>query len=366
MDVCPTAGVVRIAAAIVGLCFLVLLIWTQRERILTGRNDFSQLYVGAKLAGSGQLYDKAANQREFYQTIGVTMEGVLYSRPPFYALFLKPLTAMPYMAAFGFFAAVNLAAFVWFVLAFRKDVPDLPVLAAFFLPVALALANGQDTPMLTAMLALAFLWMTRGRDFAAGLLLSLCAIKFHMFLLVPAALLIHKRWRVLQGGVAGGAILLAISSLAEGPHWPAEYGRLLLSSELDPAIGRMPNLRGLVNNNVPYLTVGTITVLLVFGAIARFASFNVLFAASLVAGLLLSGHAYVHDAVLLLLPLAIVIPELASKPLHAAFTFAVSPPVYLMALAGHPYSKVAPAMFVLVLALIYLSVQKSSASERRT
>ena len=101
--------VMRLAAALVGICFLALLMWTQRERILTGRNDFSQLYVGAKLSGSGQLYDRSANIEQFKQTIGVTMEGVLYSRLPFYAFLLRPLAALPYMVAFALFAALNLA-----------------------------------------------------------------------------------------------------------------------------------------------------------------------------------------------------------------------------------------------------------------
>ena len=73
--------------------------------------------------------------------------------------------------------------------------------------------------MLVGILGLALLWMTRGRDFAAGLLLALCSIKFHMFLLLPLVLLIHRRWAVLRGGLVGGAILLAIAS-----SWKARNG----------------------------------------------------------------------------------------------------------------------------------------------
>ena len=126
----------RFAAALVGLCFLSLLIWTQRERIFTGRNDFSQLYVGANLSGTGQLYNRAANIELFKKTIGVTMEGVLYSRLPFYAFLLRPLTTLPYLIAFWLFAAINLAIFVWFLFRFRFLAPDLPVLGAYSLPLA--------------------------------------------------------------------------------------------------------------------------------------------------------------------------------------------------------------------------------------
>lgn len=356
----------RAAAALVGICFLALLMWTQRDRILTGWNDFSQLYVGANLSGSGHLYDSSANIEQFKQTIGVTMEGVLYSRLPFYAFLLRPLAALPYMVAFALFAALNLGIFVWFLFAFRSDLPDLPVLGAFSLPLAFALANGQDTPALTGILALAYLLMRRGPDVVAGAVLSLCAIKFHMFLLLPVVLLIHRRWQVLKGGLIGGLILLATSFLSEGARWPGEYARLLLSSELDPCISCMPNVRGLAEENVPIFLAGSVAVLVVFALIARVASFDVLFATSVLAGFLLSGHAFLHDAVILLFPLAVLIPALAFKPLHAAFTIAVSPLPYLLMLAGRPYSLIGPLMFLLVLVLIYLSVQKSSASERRT
>jgi len=356
----------RLAAALVGLCFLSLLIWTQRERIFTGRNDFSQLYVGANLSGTGQLYNRAANIELFKKTIGVTMEGVLYSRLPFYAFLLRPLTTLPYLIAFWLFAAINLAIFVWFLFRFRFLAPDLPVLGAYSLPLAAAFVNGQDTPMLVGILGLAFLWMTRGRDFAAGLLLALCSIKFHMFLLLPLVLLIHRRWAVLRGGLVGGAILLAISFIVEGPQWVSQYSRLVLSSELDPCIDCMPNIRGLANGNRVLFVAGSAAVLAAFFLIARRASFNVLLATSVVAGLLLSGHAFIHDAVLLLFPLAVLVHELVYKPLHAALVFSVTPPVSLLGLAGPPYNVVAPLLFIATLILVYLSVQKSSASERLT
>ena len=66
----------RVAAAL-GTLFLLLMGWTQRERVLAARNDFAQLYAGAELAGTGRLYDESANVEVFRRTIGVTMEGVL-------------------------------------------------------------------------------------------------------------------------------------------------------------------------------------------------------------------------------------------------------------------------------------------------
>ena len=111
------------------------------------------------------------------------------------------------------------------------------MLGAFSLPLAFALVNGQDTPLPRGNSgASVSVWMRRGRDVVAGAVLSLCAIKFHMFLLLPVVLLVHRRWQVLKGGLIGGLILLAISFLSEGVRWPMQYARLLLSSELDPCI----------------------------------------------------------------------------------------------------------------------------------
>ncbi len=57
------------------------------------------------------------------------------------------------------------------------------------LPALAGLLQGQDVAFLLLLAALAIRLEGGGQDFAAGLVLSLCSIKFHPFLLLPVLLL---------------------------------------------------------------------------------------------------------------------------------------------------------------------------------
>src|ERR687890_2584960 len=80
------------AALAIGLTFLLMFFYAYRQRIVTGQVDFAQLYAGATLVGTGELYSVDANNAAIKRLTGVTMEGVTYSRLPFYAFLLQPLT----------------------------------------------------------------------------------------------------------------------------------------------------------------------------------------------------------------------------------------------------------------------------------
>ena len=74
------------------------------------------------------------------------------------------------------------------------------------------------------------------RPFLTGLVLALCAAKFHLF--PPLLLWRHRLW---QGLVAGAAALLAISFAVAGRHWPLEYAAI------------MSNLHGLLVSRHAYM-----------------------------------------------------------------------------------------------------------------
>ena len=78
-------------------------------------------------------------------------------------------------------------------------------------PLFVGMMNGQDAVLLLPLIAWALRCSERGEDFQAGLALSLCAIKPHLLVLVPLALAVQRRWGVLRGGLAGGAVLFALS-----------------------------------------------------------------------------------------------------------------------------------------------------------
>ena len=73
------------AVALVGLSSYGLVLLTQpadlTERLLLGRNDFIQLYAGAKLSGSGLLYDRAASEQIQRRAAGFDSTALMHFRP---------------------------------------------------------------------------------------------------------------------------------------------------------------------------------------------------------------------------------------------------------------------------------------------
>jgi hypothetical protein len=82
--------------------------------------------------------------------------------------------------------------------------------------VAANFANAQDVTFLLLWAALAVVLVRGGADFAAGLVLALCAQKFHLLVFLPVLIVAARRWRLGAGLVAGSAVLLALS-FAAGP-----------------------------------------------------------------------------------------------------------------------------------------------------
>ena len=229
-----------------GLTFLSGMAYVQRERALRGENDFAQLYTGATLVSTPDLYSRPTNLEVVRRNLGFTMESVVYTRPPFYAALLKPLALFPYRVAYAMFSFASLACALWFVVRFSKECPTLPLFAAMSIPILTAICSGQDTSFLLAILGGSILLTRAGKDVWAGVLLSLVAIKFHLFLFVPVLLLVKRRWRTLGGAVAGLAALIGFGiSVAGGVTSLTQYVNVLRDPWINPSATIMPNIHGL-------------------------------------------------------------------------------------------------------------------------
>ena len=117
-----------------GVMFLLSLVYMQRERTFKGQNDFVQLYTAAKLAGTPDLYSRAANLATIQGILGFTMDGVEVTRPPFYAALLKPLAVFPYRVAYAVFSLATFSSLLWFVIRFSKECSALPFFVAISIP----------------------------------------------------------------------------------------------------------------------------------------------------------------------------------------------------------------------------------------
>ncbi len=334
-------------------------VYLVRERVLNGLGDFAQLYIGASLAGSGHLFDLKTYDRRMAELLHVQLEAVYYNRLPYYALLLKPLTWLPYRAAFAAFVFGNFALVVWFLRRFDPGTRELFIIAAYSLPLAAALANGQDAPLLLALSGAGLVLMRQEKDLWAGGVFSLLSIKYHLFVLLPLLLWRWKKPRVLAGAIAGGVALFGLSFLAEGVNWIPQYISLIRNpAKANPCPGCMPNLHGAAfalageSGMLPLEAVLAIAaVVLWWIAISRTAEFELAFALTIVAGILVSHHAYMTDCVLLLLPAALILRLAPGRLWTAAAALMTLPPVYLLVLGKEPYNAVLPGVLLALVAL---------------
>jgi hypothetical protein len=337
------------------LIFLVSLAYIQREKALRGENDFVQLFTGARLVGTPDLYSRTANIAIVKQTLGFVMETVVYTRPPFYAAILKPLALLPYRVAYVVFSLATLSSILWFVTRFSKECSPLPFFAAMSIPALAALCGGQDTPFLVAILGASILLTRRRSDFLAGLVLSLIAIKFHLFLFVPILLLVKRRWRILSGAAVGTLALTCLGMLIAGTDSMRQYVNVLRDPWINPSATGMPNLHGLVaalHADAQWeLLFNAVVLAAIVWIMRQTENYEFLLGASLVCGLLVSFHSGVADDIILLPAFVAVVGSSANSALRAAAGLILTPIPYFMVFADAPYSAFLPVALLLLLSL---------------
>jgi hypothetical protein len=271
-------------------------------------SDFNQFYSASKLAGTGHLYDWDRLQ-ELELRNGA--HPIPFGRLPVYAVLMKPFTLLPYNYARTAWLLVNLAALAGFAALWPvRRRRDAVMMLCWSCPAAILLSTGQDTGLFLFFVAVGLRLLQSNRNFAAGLVFSLCAAKFHLALGIPVFLLGRRHWGALAGGLAGGAIQLAISFAAEGREWPARLMRLSSLSDFSPSPSHMPNLLGLTHALPLGLAVEAVLGILALAAvwsISRRSPLIIGATAAVAAGLLVSHHSYVYDGVLLLPGIALVL-----------------------------------------------------------
>jgi hypothetical protein len=312
------------------------------------QHDFLNLYSGGTLAGSGpfrQMYQPEVQLATERRLVPGLPELVPFVRPPFYALALAALADIPYRPAFAVWLALQIALYVG-VLAWAKSRwgAQAVLLGAMFLPAALGIASGQDCVFMLAIVAGVIALEDRGRETAAGAVLALGLIKFHLFVAWPLVLLVQKRWRMLAGAaiVTAGEILL--SWLLVGSTGLADYISLLGNqaiARLSPSPELMINLQALTLNVAAdnaylrlFLVLSVLGLAVVIGLRAPFRSAVV---AATTASILVSPHVYGYDAALLFPSFCLVLFETRSALPKLLAVFLCSPVPYLLNLAGFPW-----------------------------
>src|SRR5260370_24651184 len=139
------------------------------------KTDFSLTYVGARIVHQGlgsRLYDLDL-QKRVRDSLFRHPNPLFFEHPPFQALLLSPLAALPFRTPYLVWGFLNAA--VWLLLLFlmRPHLPapleDLGYVALWllFAPLGVALFQGQSSMILLPLYAPAFVLLRHGNNFVA-------------------------------------------------------------------------------------------------------------------------------------------------------------------------------------------------------
>jgi hypothetical protein len=211
----------------------------------------------------------------------------------------------------------------------RRIYPWLPTaLFLAFLPVCAALIQGQDSILLLVVLAGAFRYLNRGRDFAAGLLMAAGLFKFQLVTPIALLFLFWRRWRLVRGFVLGAIAAVSVSVWLTGIPQSLAYIRVLQSMSIHSGSAAerarnilepntMPNLRGLLfgfmHGYVTNFWLQALTITLSCALLAWAAKTTLrkpakeLLLIAITASALASYHILIQDMTILLLPVVVML-----------------------------------------------------------
>ena len=203
------------------------------------RDDFRLLYGAALNAwrnGYAHLYD-LSGQKAAVESLGAYWSPFL--NPPPYAWLGTAFLAFPFGVAILLWTALTVAAAcsAWWIAAPGSRLARAAHLALFvgLFPTAFGLLVGQPVALVAAVVAGSWWLAEHRRPVAAGLVLSLVAIKPQLALLVPLCLLASGRWRVFAAWLAASAVIGAVALAMLGGEGLQRYRDVLaLASQWEP------------------------------------------------------------------------------------------------------------------------------------
>jgi hypothetical protein len=177
--------------------------------------DFIGFWSAARLAVEGRpeaAYDENAITAMHQLAVPGLMEiDQPWLHPPTFLLVVFPLGLLPYLPAFGVFMAATVA--IWATLIRRLfDDPRAWAVAAAFPAGLWNFSNGQNGFLTGGLAGFALLAVDR-RPALAGVLIGLLAIKPHLAVLFPLALMAGRRWETFATAAAT-ALLFTLLSMA--------------------------------------------------------------------------------------------------------------------------------------------------------
>lgn len=178
--------------------------------------DFPSFYVASRLALAHHIPDIYIPARHFSEQRAMFGDKIhsAFFYPPTYLLVCLPLALIPYLPSLGLWLSLSAAGGC---AALARLIPDRTAALALaaFPAVFSNLGHGQNAFLTTGAFAYAVLNAQR-RPIAAGLALSILVVKPHLALVLPLALLVTGRWRMIAAAAVGTISLTALSYLVFG------------------------------------------------------------------------------------------------------------------------------------------------------
>ncbi|HKS68480.1 MAG TPA: glycosyltransferase family 87 protein, partial [Candidatus Acidoferrales bacterium] len=262
------------------------------------------------------------------------------------------------------------------------------ILWSLFLPVWIALIQGQFSILLLFSFAVAFWCLKRGRDYLGGLALGLGLFKFPIVLPFALIFLLRRKWRFIGGLTTAAGTLSLVSVMAIGRPGVLSYINLLadiMRHPANPAYAtiepwNMPTVRGFVMGILGshiaegWITpvAGVLSVCMILITVWRWKSnesgdngqnFELMFGAALAVSLVTAPHLYVHDLTPLLLVIGLVVSSArwaAKSTADIIFIAGISilyalPFYYLKLLASNEVYVLAPFIVAIALAVMNMA-----------
>jgi hypothetical protein len=329
-----------LAMGLPAICFgLTLQPWLNLKRLVQGGGgDLRHLYTAAYMLRTGNgraLYSYAAQKT--FQDLVVSPRPIPlpFNHPAYEALIFVPLSYLSYEFAFAAWFAINMALICACICALKFTFanlqvvwPGLPfVMFVGFIPLSVALMQGQDSILLLSLLCLSFITLCSGKDYVAGVILGLALFKFQLVVPIFLLFVLWRRWWFIFGTALTSIACFFCSLCIVGLDGARTYWNLLhgMSSNMDaqheflysipPSF--MGNIRGLVyvllqplhlssqaiHSAVLFVTFATLIAVAYF-ARKRPCVDQLLIA--IAAASLTSYHFLSHDLSILLLPIIVL------------------------------------------------------------
>lgn len=243
MSVRPSRFVLKVfprallaVVAVVALAPAAATVWGNADIAATLGGDFPSFYAAGEIVLDGridELYDPVV-QTAYQEAYQADDAGLLYfAYPPVTAIVYAGIAWLPY----GVAASVHaLLALVSIVLAMWLIVPrideelsriDHVVLASagvlIIMPMIVSVLGGQNTAFTLLLLALVWHFIWKGAWVWAGVATAAMLYKPQYGLLVLAAVLVARRWRLAAVAIAGAFVIYLGSALVLGPAWPIDW-----------------------------------------------------------------------------------------------------------------------------------------------